>query len=419
MPLVQRSPSIDIINVLQQEAGSYSPPTHKRTRSNPRFFDKPQSILRHFTTSDQLVSKPILKKLLTKSSLEEIYQITTQSIDLFSPTAIDWLINWSSRDFDNHVTQTSITALSFLAFPQEKIPKLRDRIFESSLINKIIRVGSQNKLPLSYHISLESLNIKEKLGSGAGGEVFRAKFQQKDVAVKFFKKHGCWFSCEKEFYYEATVMSLFGSFKNFMFCFGVNLQEGFIVMPMAANGSLETALQDNKIDKFDWAQKIKILSQISRSMRTLHRYGIMHRDLKPANVLVDENFNCFLADFGLSRSPVHRGVRTRSRAMTMNVGTSMFMAPELIDGNGLYSEQIDVFSFGVLMWQLVSDCAIPYLDQGIGLRDIPNFIKSGARLDIPDDCPDLLADLIEKCWHKNPKKRPSFQTIYSSLSTNI
>jgi len=362
-------------------------------------------------SNDQIVSKPIFKDKILKSSFEELQQETQTNTSYFTPRIIDWLFAWTTRNNDAEITTASAATIAFLAFPNEQIPHLRDRIFQdASVVKCIIRVACENKLSLAEHIEKDELDVIEKIGSGSGGEIFTCIYKDRTVAVKFFKKQGFWFGEAKEFYYEATIISLFGSFKHFIVSFGVNFARGFIVMPLADNKSLDVVLQSGVSKDWSLQEKLRIITQIAGAVRTLHRYGIMHRDLKPANILLDEDFNCYLADFGISKSPTNR-----KRSQTMNVGTSMYMAPEVVEGDGMYSEQIDVYSFGIIVWQIITDCVTPYLDQGIHLYDIASFVTSGARLEIPEDCPPKLSKLISRCWHSNPKKRPSFQQILQTL----
>ena len=411
---------------LQYLAGSYSPPSPLRNKRRSINFLKQQSyngkmpLFRRasFTSrasfsddDDELITKPILKRILKSSTLDDVAQLASQNTTHFTIDAIDWLCNWASNSKDDQLAETSAATLAHLAFPVEKIPQLRDKIFQNSLIKIIIRVAVENSICLAHHIEKDEFEIQERIAGGSGGQIYSAIYDRQNVVVKFFKKNGCWYSSEKEFFYESTIISLFGSFKNFISCHGVNFKEAFIVMPLASNLSLDDMLTNGALKQWNWKQKITMITQIASSMRTLHRYGIIHRDLKSANILVDEAYNCYLADFGISIS--HKG--NRKRSMTMNVGTSMYMAPEVIEGDGQYCEQIDVFSFSVLVWQIVSNCSAPYLDQGMSLNEIPSFVCSGSRLEIPKDCPNFLAAMITKCWHNNPKKRPSFKQILYTL----
>ena len=98
-------------------------------------------------------------------------------------------------------------------------------------------------------------------------------------------------------------------------------------------------------------------------MEHLHRLSIVHRDLKSDNCLIDDRFNVKVADFGASRT-MQSGVHHRrtiaavaepsSASMTRAVGTMLWMAPEVFFGSTKYGPEVDVYSFGVMMWELIT-----------------------------------------------------------------
>jgi serine/threonine protein kinase len=98
-------------------------------------------------------------------------------------------------------------------------------------------------------------------------------------------------------------------------------------------------------------------------MEHLHRLSIVHRDLKSDNCLLDDRFNAKVADFGTSRS-MQSGVRQtivaaavaepHSASMTRAVGTQLWMAPEVFFGSTTYGAEVDVYSFGIIMWELAT-----------------------------------------------------------------
>ena len=409
-------------DLLHIRAGTYSPPIPKTTRmrlSGSKVEKRGSRETSKKVNSEGIhVTKDLLKNFLGKCSPQEIKDSLTSLLktEYLSPTTIDWVITWSDKNSDS-LGLACITAVGCLCFPDEKIPGLKDILFLNvSLVKSILFVLMEHKIQLSREIQMDEIIIEDKIGSGAGGFVFHAKYKNKDVALKRFKLEGEWLSDEKEFYYEAAFITIFGSFKNFIHCFGMNYQEGFIVMPLA-NKTLEDLINDGNLNNHGWTNCYRIAYQIAEAMCTLHRYGIVHRDLKPANILLDQQYNCYLSDFGVSNvTKEFTGNSSRKRYMTMNVGTNVFMAPEVADGDGFYKDEVDVFSYAVILWQLVTECTHPYIDQGLKLFEIPEFIASGKRLEIPPDCPQPLSKLISKCWHSNPKKRPSFKQISLKLN---
>ena len=412
--------AMEVVRKLSEEfngwAGNYSPPTPRLHRQRSILHTLPHVLTRSLSISKRIKDtsrKSYFRNWTIEQFGKEVEEIV-EAIKILMEHSFDfkqgvqWLIHWSKKDFDeNHVlVVSSATVLACMVVPKEIIPKVRDRVFKSGVINTIIKTLVHSKFRLYPKIAEEELEEKVKIGSGAGGVIYQAKWNDKKVAVKYYARSGLFYSSEQEFLFEAAVTSMFGSFKNFMPYYGVNIDKAFVVMPLATKGSLENLISE-KSEDLSYHEIVSIAHQIATSVRSLHRYGILHRDLKPANILLDHKLNCYLADFGISRP------NTRGRSKTMNMGTTSHMAPEMIQGNGFYSESIDVFSYGIILWQILTRSPHPHPD--ISSFEVPDYITSGGRPAIPDDCPIFLANLITSCWHQEPDKRPPFIEIVSLL----
>ena len=325
-------------------AGSYSPPVPRnRKRSSLRqrlsHFQKPFDIafLAHQLKehpgdpSEKIVSKKLLRALLASCSVQELSDNIQNMIKMnyFSTQNVEQLIKWAESHTEPVLSVNSVAALGLLTFPVELVEGVKDRLFASNVVRQVVQVATDHKLLLTNEISAEELVISKKLGSGASGFVYRALYNGQEVAVKKFVVDDIWIGSQREFYYEAAILSVFGCLKNFMHCHGVNFADGFIVMPLAVHGSLHQVLESGALSQWDWKRRIRLATQIAYASRRLHQYGILHRDLKPANILLDNQFNCYLADFGTSRrdSEHHSVVTRRKRSMTMNVGKNMDQAP--------------------------------------------------------------------------------------------
>jgi serine/threonine protein kinase len=145
-------------------------------------------------------------------------------------------------------------------------------------------------------------------------------------------------------------------------------------------------------------------------MSYLHHFNrpICHRDLKSPNLLVDKNYNIKISDFGLAR------VKAHVQTMTGNCGTVQWMAPEVL-GNQKYTEKADVFSFGIVIWEVVTgECPYDGMSQ---IQAALGVLNRNLRPTIPRDCPPFLSRLMKACWNRQPELRPSFPNIVKAFRT--
>ena len=189
-------------------------------------------------------------------------------------------------------------------------------------------------------------------------------------------------------------------------------------MELAKRGSLAEAILKSKkstadIDYDNTAKQI-ILVGIARGMMYLYQHHIIHRDLKPDNILLDQYLHPLITDFGLSK--IYDPGYSISQSQTC--GTSIYMAPEIISGNR-YSGKADVYSFGILMYEVITEL-VPYpLFQEKGKLTIYQFnekvIKENYRPQFTFSIKPSLKNLVERCWSKDPNERPTFEEIFKKL----
>jgi Protein tyrosine and serine/threonine kinase len=157
-----------------------------------------------------------------------------------------------------------------------------------------------------------------------------------------------------------------------------------------------------------WVLVKRVACGAARGMAYLHsgKPPILHRDLKSANILLDESYTAKVCDFGLSRLKAHE------RSMTGNCGTVQWMAPEVL-ANQSYNEKADIFSYGVILWELLTrQC--PY-DGMSPIQCALSVLNRNQRPDIPKWCPQPMYALIRACVNREPDDRPSFEQIIKSL----
>ena len=139
-------------------------------------------------------------------------------------------------------------------------------------------------------------------------------------------------------------------------------------------------------------------------------------DLKPDNIGYDKEGVLKLFDFGLSTCVRRRSFETEAYHLTGNTGSLRYMAPE-VAMQLPYSEKVDVYSFGIIMWQMARD-RIPF--HGMCRQEFKRFvIEEGRRLKLDSTWSPRFMDLLEICWHKNSFERPSFRFISSEIDQLI
>lgn len=187
-----------------------------------------------------------------------------------------------------------------------------------------------------------------------------------------------------------------------------------IVTEYLSRGSLYELLHmPNVGSSLSERRRLSMAYDVASGMNYLHqmRPPIVHRDLKSPNLLVDDSFTVKVCDFGLSRTKANTFLSSKTAA-----GTPEWMAPEVIRGE-LSNEKCDVFSFGVILWELVT------LQQPWRQLNPSQVVAAvgfmGKRLEIPRHVNPQVAALIELCWATEPKRRPSFSYIMKCLQQII
>uniref|UniRef100_A0A4W6F479 Protein kinase domain-containing protein n=1 Tax=Lates calcarifer TaxID=8187 RepID=A0A4W6F479_LATCA len=149
-------------------------------------------------------------------------------------------------------------------------------------------------------------------------------------------------------------------------------------------------------------------SQIAEGMAYLEDRNIVHRDLAARNILVGDDLVCKVADFGLLTLyvlPHQDSVYTASRSTKIPV---RWTAPEAAIYQK-FSVKSDVWSFGVLLYEMMSRGKMPY--EGILNKEVLDLLSSGFRLPCPTRCPQNIYRIMMDCWAAEPSKRPSFHAL--------
>uniref|UniRef100_A0A8C6V1D5 Fibroblast growth factor receptor n=1 Tax=Neogobius melanostomus TaxID=47308 RepID=A0A8C6V1D5_9GOBI len=283
----------------------------------------------------------------------------------------------------------------------------------------------------------ENLTLGKPLGEGCFGQVVRAEAygltkEQSDkpttVAAKMLKDD----ATDKDLadlISEMELMKVMDKHKNIINLLGVCTQDGplYVLVEYASKGSLREYLRARRPPGMDYTFDITkvpeeqltfkdLLScayQVARGMEYLASKRCIHRDLAARNVLVTEDNVMKIADFGLARG-VHQidyYKKTTNGRLPVK-----WMAPEALFDR-IYTHQSDVWSFGVLMWEIFTLGGSPY--PGIPVEELFKLLKEGHRMDKPSNCTHELYMLMRECWHAVPTQRPTFKQLVEELDRTL
>jgi predicted outer membrane repeat protein len=256
-----------------------------------------------------------------------------------------------------------------------------------------------------FLIDLRSVEILRDIGSGATGIVLLGLWRGSKVAVKRY--YGYAPDCADTFVREALVHRSMRH-PNVVQLLGICTSPYATIMEFMSRGTLFSVLRDTAVE-LTWRTRIGFASDIARGMAFLHAGGVMHRDLKSLNVLVNDDWHCKIADFGEARAI--------GPQLTSIVGTCFWAAPEMLSSEGEYTFAVDVYSFGIILWEIASR-KYPYetnTDFPKRLIDIVNFVQAGGRPLLSAECPHRFRQLIEECWGHRPEDRPTFRQVLARL----
>jgi tRNA A-37 threonylcarbamoyl transferase component Bud32 len=272
-------------------------------------------------------------------------------------------------------------------------------------------IQSDGQITISVAIPYSSLTIGKKLGSGGFGDVFKGEYQYSDVAIKCLKVKDLKEGDIDEFKRETTLMAKLNSphtIRLYGACF--ESPHYAIVMEYMPKGSLFDVLQSAQ--PLMWKIRYQIGIDISVGVAYLHSQSIIHADLKSLNVLLDDTFRAKVSDFGLSK------LKLSTSAVTLmgpsNGGTTRWMAPELFEEEAKTTKASDVYSYGIVLWELGSR-QIPFFKKAPKNEQVPRLLEKGMKEDITKDTPPSMAKLIGRCWDRRIEQRPTMDETVKEL----
>ncbi|KAM6956473.1 fibroblast growth factor receptor 2 isoform 2-T2 [Aplochiton taeniatus] len=284
-----------------------------------------------------------------------------------------------------------------------------------------------------WEFNRDRLTLGKPLGEGCFGQVVMAealgidKDKPKEavtVAVKMLKDD----ATEKDLsdlVSEMEMMKMIGKHKNIINLLGACTQDGplYVIVEYASKGNLREYLRARRPPGMEYSYDIGRVSdeqltfkdlvsctyQVARGMEYLASQKCIHRDLAARNVLVTESNFMKIADFGLARDVHNIDYYKKTTNGRLPV---KWMAPEALFDR-VYTHHSDVWSFGVLMWEIFTLGGSPY--PGIPVEELFKLLKEGHRMDKPSNCTNELYMMMKDCWHAISSHRPTFKQLVEDL----
>ncbi|KAH8952253.1 hypothetical protein BDL97_09G074000 [Sphagnum fallax] len=284
--------------------------------------------------------------------------------------------------------------------------------------------------PLVLLVNMQDLHKGALLGEGSFGSVHETNWLGETYAMKIHKRGLK--ECLK-----AEIKALAGlQHPHVIRLVGCAEEEGKCLYLMERmDKSLSKMLEDCSLSL---VQRVDMMLQIAEGVRYLHSKNLVHRDLKPENILVKHDNSGpetlmlapLVEDFWIAKVSDFGTMKEKMESMayvgqTMNVGTTMFMVPEMyqLEDSAKRPERFhpmktDVYSFALICFVVLTSESTPFPFEELmnpSVREFKDRVRRGKRPKLPANCPVDLSDLIQQCWDGNQDGRPNFDYICTEL----
>ncbi|CAI0550920.1 unnamed protein product [Linum tenue] len=273
----------------------------------------------------------------------------------------------------------------------------------------------------------DDFSLANKIGAGGFGAVYYAELRGERAAIKKMDMQA-----SKEFFAELKVLTHVHHL-NLVRLIGYCVEGSlFLVYEFIENGNLSQHLRER--EPLTWPGRVQIALNSARGLEYIHEHTVpvyIHRDIKSANILIDKNYRAKVADFGLTKL-----TEVGSNSLpTRLVGTFGYMPPEYAQ-YGDVSPKVDVYAFGVVLYELISakDAIVKpsgsitesrglvalfedVLDHPDPEEDIRKLVDPRLGDNYPLDSVRKMAQLAKACTQENPQLRPSMRSIVVALMT--
>ncbi|XP_060515844.1 fibroblast growth factor receptor homolog 1-like isoform X2 [Cylas formicarius] len=337
------------------------------------------------------------------------------------------ITHWTKKVIIEKMNTTS-DASEPLLMPVVKIEKQKAQATNDGMI-------SEYELPMDsdWEIPRDKLHLGKTLGEGAFGKVVKAealnllKPDNKCVVAVKMLKEGNSDNEMMDLVSEMEMMKMIGKHINIINLIGCCTQGGplYVVVEYALYGNLrdflrqhrpssgyEVAVGAEQKEKKTLTQKdlVSFAYQVARGMDYLSSRRCIHRDLAARNVLVSDDYVLKIADFGLARDINCHDYYRKTTDGRLPV---KWMAPEALF-HRLYTTQSDVWSYGILLWEIMTLGGTPYPSVP-NVEKLYQLLRNGHRMEKPPCCSLEIYMLMRECWNYQPRERPVFSELVEDL----
>ncbi|XP_052240273.1 insulin-like peptide receptor isoform X2 [Dreissena polymorpha] len=281
--------------------------------------------------------------------------------------------------------------------------------------------------PDEWEVDRDKVKLLKELGAGSFGMVYEGMYRIEDdreevrVAVKTTNANSTDHD-RYNFLQEASIMKAFRCHHVVRLIGVVSInQPALVLMELMPHGDLKKFLRLHRPDEPEnegrrppmLKQILQMAGEIADGMAYLADKKYVHRDLAARNCMVGENLTIKIADFGMTRDIYERDYYRKGTRGLLPV---RWMAPESLK-DGVFTSMTDVWSYGVVLWEMATLAEQPY--QGLANEEVLQYVGIGKIMEMPEGCPQLLYDLMVKCWRFRPKQRPTFKEIIEILLPHL
>ncbi|KAG0224671.1 hypothetical protein BGW41_005018 [Actinomortierella wolfii] len=243
-------------------------------------------------------------------------------------------------------------------------------------------------------VQLESL-----LGAGTHGTVLKGRWGSRSVAAKMFRITTSEDNLE-DIAKDIAVLTRLCHQHIIRFHDVAYYQDKLAFLTdLAEGGSLREAIHNGLIQ--DWSTKVRLAREISLGLAYIHSQDVLHTDLKSENVLLSSSMEVKLCDTGCA----HLKAASAATSASFQNGAVRWMAPELFDQQSEHTTKSDMYSFGMVMWEMATNSTIPF-NEYYDYDAVIALVKDGKRENLPTDTPEGYRAWVEQCWDQDPSKRP-------------